>query len=145
MFKKFILVLVFLGLVFSAFAQISDNPPRPTQGILTLTGENWVNFSTSNKEAFIRGVFFGLNTMLEYVWALQESPKFRELLVNNYKSDTKAAYDLLEMFSEWAYFSINVQTVIVSLDKVYEKPENRKYGIVEVLLVEYDKNWWTLD
>jgi len=138
-------VLVFLSLVFSAFAQISDSPPRPDRGILTLNGENWVTFTTSTKETFVRGIFFGLNTMLEYVWALQESPKFKELLVNNYTGDTKVAYDLLEMFSNWAYFSVNVQTVIVSLDKVYEKPENRKYGIIEVLLVEYDKNWWNIE
>ena len=60
-------------------------------------------------------------------------------------SQVKGIYDLMEMLTKWALFEEHSSDIVAALDKIYSNPENRKYPIFEVLLVTYDKQWWSLE
>lgn len=155
MLRKMLVVSFMMVLVFSATAQIADRPPRFDAGILSLDGTHWVTTSTSNKQSFVLGMFFGLDTMRQFLFQMGESENFKAWLEEEYgsvitldeehKSQINGIYDFMDMLMKWALFEEGASTIIVELDKVYENPENRKYPIFEVLLTTYDKQWWSLE
>ncbi len=158
MFKKVLAVLFMMVLVFSASAQIADGPPRFDKGVLSLNGTNWVSTPASNKQSFVLGIFFGLDMMRQFLFQMGESESFGAWLEEEYgsvvtlddgigesASQVKGIYDLMDMLTKWALFENNAFDIVAELDKVYANPENRKYSILEVLLVQYDKHWWSLE
>ncbi len=94
---------------------------------------------------------------------MKESADFNEWLIGEYgqvitsvdptatgitgesNNQMQAAYDLLQMIINWAYYEGGTDKAVSILDKVYSNPDNRRYSILEVLLVEYKKQWWVLE
>lgn len=158
MFKRMLAILFMMVFVFSVSAQISDNPPRFDEGVLSLNGSHWMATPASNKKSFILGIFFGLDTMRQFVYQMKESENFKAWLeeeygsvvtlddgIGNSKSQVDGVYDFMDMLIKWALFEEGADVVVAELDKIYKDPENRKYLIFEVLLVTYDKQWWSLE
>ncbi len=158
MFKKMLAALFMVVLAFSASAQIADGPPRFDEGVLSFNGSHWVATPASNKQSFVLGIFFGLDTMRQFLFQMGQSEKFKAWIEEEYGSivtlddgigdsvsQVKGIYDLMDMLVKWALFEEGASDVVAALDKVYSNPENRKYSILEVLLVTYDKQWWSLE
>lgn len=158
MFKKMLAALFMVVLTFSVSAQIADGPPRFDTGVLSLNGSHWMATPASNKQSFVLGIFFGLDAMRQFIFQMGESENFQAWLEEEYGSvvtlddgigdsvsQVKGIYDLMDMLVRWALFEGGASDIVAALDKIYSNPENRKYPIFEVLLVTYDKQWWSLE
>ena len=66
-------------LAFSASAQIADGPPKFDEGVLSLTGSHWVATPASNKQSFVLGIFFGLDTMRQFLFQMGQSEKIQSM------------------------------------------------------------------
>ncbi len=144
--KRLIALLISLTLVISVSAQVRDTVPVFETGILGLTGEQWINTSQDTKEGFAIGYMFGLNLLYRLAQDMIDSDTFTETVIADYGVEGfDSAYELLNLMKSWAWYDVTFMGIVEKLDKVYANPANRHYSIFEVLLVEYDKNWWTTD
>jgi len=145
MVKKIVLVFVMFASVFMASAQIAEKPPRFDTGVLSMNGSHWVSMTPSTKQSFAMGLFFGFDTLRQFISAMEGSASFREWLEEEY-SDTEGIFEYMQMISNWAFYSgMTINDIVISIDKAYENTSNRKYSVLEILLVTYDKQWWALD
>ncbi len=158
MLKKILLILM-LFITVSVFAQLTEGPPRFDKGVLSLDGNDWVTTTSSNKQAFLTGMFFGLDMTRAFLITMQESENFAGWLNDEYGnqvvaaspegigspgSQVEAVYDLLGMLVKWALYENTSNDIIILLDQIYKEPKNREYSILEILLVEYKKSWWKI-
>jgi len=145
--KKLILILALLSFsILPISAQIRDDAPQFDDGVLTLTGVEWMNTDQDVKAGFVVGYLFGLNTFYHYAGDMLESESFNEILLSVYPDvNMDSISDLLDMLRDWAWYEESTGEIVYMLDRVFSKPENREYSVFEVLLVELSKNWWSLE
>lgn len=140
--KKIIIIGLMLSLALSAFCQLKDTP-KYANGVLSINGDNWVNFNYDTKYGFAIGIFWSFDTTREFLLRTNNDEAFSPLLKETFGENApEAVRAYMNNLYEWCFFEGNAINIINVLDKAYSYKENRKYQVIEVLLIEYNKAWW---
>jgi len=121
--KKIAVLCVLLAFGSIVFAQGS---------ILDNTGNDWVSWTTMEKQKFVLGWMSSLSALMELIDFLQEIYELEEKTINS-----------LNFISAWAFYDgVTVRDMILIIDRVYSDPNARRFKIYDVLLTMFEKEWW---
>jgi hypothetical protein len=101
-----------------------------TQTVRDNDGYVWESWTSMEKSAFVTGYMTGHDTIRSLLEDMPEPPS------EDIKEFATSLYN-------WSYYKGTVDDVVKLLNRFYENPEYRKFPIYEVILVMYEKDWWT--
>ncbi len=122
--KKIFTVLIFCLLATTVFAQV-----------LTNDGKLWTNMTQNQKQAFIIG----------YLTALDMVRSMQTYFVENYEMvDEISVY--INNLNDWAlYNDVYASDIVDMLDYMYTNKNFINYPIYEIILLYYEKQWWSIE
>ena len=124
--KVFIIVLMVL---LSVVAASGDS-------VTNMNGYDWTSWTSMEKVKYVQGYFTGLEAYRQLFGAISKS-----LDLDN--PAEKTMDEMLYMFSGWGYYGAIVNDMIILIDRYYSAGgEYIQYPIHEVIMVQFDKDWW---
>lgn len=120
--KFFIILLLFVSTLGFSQEYVED-----------MNGFDWVNWRGDAKVAFMQG-FFSAYSSVGIRYYEEAEMEGREV-----------SSEEMSFLREYFYFPITVREAVDRVDTFYQNYDNRRYNIIEVILLAGGKDYWNRD